>query len=212
MVTELGGAQQVATYYDKTNGWVSQQRKLLKLTPPLQDLVSAGEMPVRIARDIAGLPAEVQAEAWKAELERRRVAKEAADRLRTDTAERPTPTAPEPPRFTAVNQAPPAGDREPAEEPSREVRFTAVNRQPETGPVHKSAVDQQPRRPAERSDVIPDPRDPHEPEDGQGLTSFPYQNGGEALMYLLRKMPPAERFKVFVGLGNDPETQAAKVG
>ncbi|MFI1622395.1 ParB/RepB/Spo0J family partition protein [Streptomyces lydicus] len=72
MVTELGGADKVAAHYGKTKGWVSQQRKLLKLTADLQDLVSSGELPIRIARDIAGLPAAEQAAAWKAELQRRK--------------------------------------------------------------------------------------------------------------------------------------------
>ncbi|MFD4795928.1 ParB/RepB/Spo0J family partition protein [Streptomyces anulatus] len=80
MVAELGGADQVAAHYGKTKGWVSQQRKLLKLTPELQGLVSAREMPVRVARDIAGLPAGEQAAAWTAETLRRQEPKPAIQR------------------------------------------------------------------------------------------------------------------------------------
>ncbi|MFD5557801.1 ParB/RepB/Spo0J family partition protein [Streptomyces sp. NPDC127068] len=109
MVKELGGAGPVAAYYDKTKGWVSQQRKLLKLTSELQDLVSSGDLPVRIARDIAGLPDGEQGEAWKAELHRRAEAK-AAPRVRRLAQKQvapqlqPTPKQQSDSRFTAVNQ------------------------------------------------------------------------------------------------------------
>lgn len=71
MVGELGGSLAVAEYYGKTKAWVSQQRKLLKLTPELQQLVSSGVMSPRVGREIAGKPAEEQAAAWQAELARR---------------------------------------------------------------------------------------------------------------------------------------------
>ncbi|MGV2914775.1 ParB/RepB/Spo0J family partition protein, partial [Streptomyces alfalfae] len=77
MVAELDGADKVAAYYEKSKGWVSQQRKLLKLVPELQALVSAGEMPVRVGRDIAGLPEDEQVQAWEAELAQRAAAKAA---------------------------------------------------------------------------------------------------------------------------------------
>lgn len=54
MVSELGGADKVAEHYGKTKGWVSQQRKLLRLTYDLQILVTNGEMPIRVAREIVG--------------------------------------------------------------------------------------------------------------------------------------------------------------
>ncbi|MDX5526122.1 ParB N-terminal domain-containing protein [Streptomyces sp. DE06-01C] len=79
MVAELGGANRVAEHYGKSGGWVSQQRKLLKLVPELQQLVSAKEMPVRVARDVAGLPVEQQVAAWEKEKARRD--EEAARRL-----------------------------------------------------------------------------------------------------------------------------------
>lgn len=82
MVTELGGAGKVAAHYGKSAGWVSQQRKLLKLVPELQTLVSSGEMPQREGYRIAGLPAEAQAAEWQAELARREAAREAAEAAR----------------------------------------------------------------------------------------------------------------------------------
>ncbi|WP_160311025.1 hypothetical protein [Streptomyces sp. 150FB] len=91
MVLELGGADQVAAHYEKTKGWVSQQRKLLKLTPALQALVSSREMPVRVARDIAGLSADEQPRAWAAETARRTEAK-SAPRIRQLPKQTTTPT------------------------------------------------------------------------------------------------------------------------
>ncbi|MFI1890591.1 ParB/RepB/Spo0J family partition protein [Streptomyces jumonjinensis] len=128
MVVQLGGADKVAQHYEKSKGWVSQQRKLLALTPELQALVSSGEIPIRVARDIAGLPAAEQAAAWSEEQQRRAaaqgvprsrkpkaVAGEPGDRQRAAAGERdrgsrpagatPTPAGPvEPERFTAVNR------------------------------------------------------------------------------------------------------------
>lgn len=131
MVIELNGADKVAAHYGKTKGWVSQQRKLLKLTPELQALVSSGELAVRIGRDIAGLPQTEQAAAWEAELARRAEAK-ASPRRRgaqpreTDPVESRQTATNYGERFTAVNQpaapAPKSTDSTEAAE-----RFTAVN-------------------------------------------------------------------------------------
>ncbi|MFF2411821.1 ParB/RepB/Spo0J family partition protein [Streptomyces sp. NPDC058092] len=106
MVSELGGADKVAEHYRKSKGWVSQQRKLLKLTPELQALVSSGELPIRVGREIAGLPGGEQAAAWADETVRRQETK-ALPRARQRKTERklvPAPP-PEPGRFTAVNQS-----------------------------------------------------------------------------------------------------------
>ncbi|MGW0188138.1 hypothetical protein ACWDV7_20535 [Streptomyces sp. NPDC003362] len=159
MVTELGGAEKVAVYYGKSKGWVSHQRKLLKLVPALQDLVSAGELPVRVARDIAGLPPEVQIEAWEGELEKRRVEKEASARLRSNMATASAPpsssAAPsgEAAGFTAVNQQRPAAPPRPTEPATREVRFTAVNPSPADGQTPAEAATQ--REPAPAVPTVP---------------------------------------------------------
>ncbi|WP_416520059.1 ParB/RepB/Spo0J family partition protein [Streptomyces achromogenes] len=224
MVTELGGADRVATYYGKTKGWVSQQRKLLKLTPELQDLVSAGEMPVRIARDIAGLPADTQAAAWAEHLERRRLEKEAGARLRAEAA---NPAAPPPPpasapvtapspeasRFTAVNQTTPSAPSTASSggaPKSQQEAYTAVYA-PAEPPRESVAVDKR----AKLAEGIPEPRavEPFaEAGEPPTLKRFPYNDGGEALHFILLKMPPSERAKVLEGLEKDPETQAARVG
>jgi ParB family chromosome partitioning protein len=127
MVQQLGGADKVAAYYGKTNGWVSQQRKLLKLAPDLQDLVSSREMPIRVGRNIAGLPQDEQAAAWRGELEGRSSKKEevgprgrAAARNAVAPPTRAQPDAATPPAPAALEDG---------------TRFTAVKRDAEPPPV-----------------------------------------------------------------------------
>ncbi|MFK0288281.1 ParB/RepB/Spo0J family partition protein [Streptomyces sp. NPDC090499] len=200
MVTELGGADQVAVYYDKTKGWVSQQRKLLKLTAELQDLVSSGDMPVRVARDIAGLPAEVQSAAWDEELAKRKAAKEAAERWKTagtqESAPQPAlvsrPAAVPVERFTAVNQPDPApASSVPVQDPVPE-RFTAVN-QTAAPPATATA-------PATPAAPVPEPREPAAPEESADQAEtivgrkFPYDDGRAAAGFLIERMP-ADQFR-----------------
>ncbi|MEU8842693.1 hypothetical protein AB0D97_26760 [Streptomyces roseus] len=136
MVEQLGGADQVAAHYGKSKGWVSQQRKLLRLVPELQALVSSGELAIRVAREIAGLAEADQVPAWEAELERRSAAERTPRAPRTRKAEvPPTVVSPRPAdtreRFTAVNrpQSNPDSTGQAAE------RFTAVNRGAEPVPL-----------------------------------------------------------------------------
>ncbi|MEV8320891.1 ParB/RepB/Spo0J family partition protein [Streptomyces sp. NPDC059900] len=151
MVIELKGADQVAAHYGKTKGWVSQQRKLLKLTPELQVLVSSGEIAVRVAREIAGLPKPEQAAAWEEELARRAEAK-AAPRKRVapptdETGPAESGPAESAPAEPAQTEAPTATTTTPTPTPTATTtattaptgstngeRFTAVN-QPATPPA-----------------------------------------------------------------------------
>jgi ParB family chromosome partitioning protein len=154
MVEQLGGTQAVADYYGKTKGWVSQQRKLLKLTDELQQLVSSGEMPQRVGRDIAGLPRSEQASAWASEVKQREAAKAAPRQRQKPPVER-TPAPPpaprqvpeQPPVFTAVNNPAPELDtsstgpdsQSPAGVSSQKP-FTAVNTSaPEAGTAKPAA-------------------------------------------------------------------------
>jgi ParB family chromosome partitioning protein len=82
MVTECGSAAKAAERFRRHESWVSQRRALLKLTPPLQNSVRSGELPVRIARSIAALPADEQEAAWHATLPTVGAPAEAAARLR----------------------------------------------------------------------------------------------------------------------------------
>ncbi|GLW03836.1 ParB/RepB/Spo0J family partition protein [Streptomyces lavendulae] len=148
MVEQLGGADPVAAHYGKTKGWVSQQRKLLKLTPELQALVSQGEIAVRVARDIAGLPHDEQADAWAREVQRRTEAAQAPRAPRTRNAPVTDAVQTAPPqasRFTAVNKAAsPASQAAPATDPAEtgESRFAAVNNPLEEEGVPTPASDQ----------------------------------------------------------------------
>ena len=218
MVAELGGADQVAVYYGKTKGWVSQQRKLLKLTPSLQDLVSSGELPVRVARDIAGLPAEVQQAAWDEELAKRQAAREAAALWKSDReSPRPAPGGPlvaaaspvapaaaASDRFTAVNQQPPPPAATSANGTGQPDWFTAVNRVdgvqaeaeaeasvaslPGADPVAGLAPAEQPLP----SSAEPAPRIVPEPRPKpipDGVP-LPYEDGFTMAHHLILKMPP----------------------
>ncbi|MEU9796699.1 hypothetical protein AB0E27_40215 [Streptomyces sparsogenes] len=132
MVIELGGADPVAEHYGKTKGWVSRQRKLLTLTAELQELVSSGDMPVRVGREIAGLPHEEQATVWAEEVRRRDAAKALP---RTRAPKRSVPTSLPPQRVPAPAKEFAGQQTTPADAPGSRTqpesaghrRFTAVN-------------------------------------------------------------------------------------
>jgi ParB family transcriptional regulator, chromosome partitioning protein len=95
LVQESGSGTEAAEILGKTKGWVSQRLSLLKLSREMQDLLVAGDLPIRDARRLAALPVEEQLPAWH---EERRLAEQAAHE-----------------RFTAVNQ--PAAQKPPAAPP-----------------------------------------------------------------------------------------------
>lgn len=210
MVTELGGADQVAAYYEKTKGWVSQQRKLLKLTPEMQKLVSDEVMPVRVARDIAGKPPEEQAAAWKQELAQRAQPKPRPPFKEVTSA----PTAAEEPvaeRFTAVNQpapdttpAPPALAAPAPTAPPGSDRFTAVNQDPPAAaPLNAAPTATPPGEPT--GEGVPEPRSESTAEEQQasatgaqgdaaGRPTLDYSNGPWIARHLGAKMDPGPYF------------------
>lgn len=118
LVRVLGTARAVAEHYKKTEGWASQRRRLLQLTPDLQHLVSSGEIRIEAARQLSKLPAGDQAPAWQ------RMKDEAAQ----PKAPRPAETASSAADFTAVKSGAatgtPDGGRPPAPEAGAD--FTAV--------------------------------------------------------------------------------------
>lgn len=186
MVVELGGADKVAAHYDKSKGWVSQQRKLLKLTPKLQDLVSAGELPIRVGRDIAGLPAGEQEGAWQREVGQRAEAKASRKALVHPAPETsPAPTS-RPARSGSAEEHPAA----PA--PALD-RFTAVN-QTSTGegnprllPHPETALPEP--RPEQSPEVAPVPSVPEKPA---VVVKVPWHDGKACAELILRKMEPTE--------------------
>lgn len=64
MVTEIGNARDAAATLGKSEGWVSQRRSLLKLTPELQEKLRSGELLYREARSLARVPQDEQVNAW----------------------------------------------------------------------------------------------------------------------------------------------------
>ncbi|MCL2580981.1 MAG: ParB/RepB/Spo0J family partition protein [Streptosporangiales bacterium] len=155
MVAECGTAIAAAKQFRRHETWVSQRRALLKLTPELKAKVRTGELPVRIARSIAAVPAAEQENAWRAAREAEQVRREDKQRAKATS---PPPTPPDPADepggedFTAVKTDPPAPAPPAPPPPSGESEsgdFTAV-KNPDPGtdpnPERGSAVsDDQPR-------------------------------------------------------------------
>ncbi|WP_225829220.1 ParB/RepB/Spo0J family partition protein [Streptomyces naphthomycinicus] len=197
MVTELGGADQVAAYYGKTKGWVSQQRKLLKLVPELQDLVSAGEMAVRVARDIAGLPPGEQAAAWQDTLEQRRLGKKSAAGLRAPTSAAPAPTpaeatpsqaSPGTDVFTAVNQKPASAALSQEPETPSGSRFTAVNQSVDAESASTPVHDPTPVPGPRHDDAEEAPRTPAAPREEGQPRRLPYDDAPYVVQHMHVKM------------------------
>ncbi|MYY80835.1 MULTISPECIES: ParB/RepB/Spo0J family partition protein [unclassified Streptomyces] len=211
MVIELGGADQVAAHYGKSKGWVSQQRKLLKLTPELQQLVSQGELPIRVGRDIAGLPQDQQVAAWQEELARRSEAKKPPRPAREPDAA-PAPVhddaSSQAARFTAVNSvAPPqpedSAGAPPAVQPS--------GKDGVVGPDKSTAVKVSENR--GQADAVPEPRVPETPSKGdRGAWSFPYADASICARLLINHMTN-EQLQQLTGLVMDHlSAEATSVG
>ncbi|MGV9823377.1 ParB/RepB/Spo0J family partition protein [Nocardia xishanensis] len=89
LVAECGTASEAARRLNRTEGWVSQRRALLKLTPQLQDALRAGELAVRVARSLAQVPHEDQVAAWQASQARDESKEQDKDTPRPETKPRP---------------------------------------------------------------------------------------------------------------------------
>ncbi|MCS3853283.1 ParB/RepB/Spo0J family partition protein [Tsukamurella ocularis] len=93
LVAELGNGERAAERLGRSKGWISQRRALLKLVPELHDALRSGELPVRVARELATRPAAEQVSAWsdaKSEQEASRNTPVAGDETETGT-EAPAP-------------------------------------------------------------------------------------------------------------------------
>ncbi|MFD9004476.1 ParB/RepB/Spo0J family partition protein [Streptomyces sp. NPDC059582] len=229
LVAEFGSNRAVAQHFDRVDGWVTQRVLLTNLAREVQDLVRGKTIPLEAARTLGKLArdkdwgARDQLEWWEDEQERRAAAsaaRSAARKASRGTAqpmpvqqpaaldgqrEETQPLAPErQPSFTAVKQPAPVRPAETVK-PTPAVEERQV---PQPTPARVEA----PARPA--GEAIPEQReepgaDEEAAESVQPTKRFPYDNGSDALMHLLAKMPPAERATVYEGLGKDPETQAA---
>ena len=122
LVAECGSAAAAAKQLHRTEGWVSQRRALLKLTPEIQARVQAGEVAVRIARSIASVPPDDQ-EAALRKAQARQAGQRAGRRRAPDDPGRQT-SGPDPvPPVGPDPVPPPAG---PAPPPHQPPGFTAV--------------------------------------------------------------------------------------
>jgi ParB family chromosome partitioning protein len=85
LIAECGGrADAAAQQLGRTPAWVSQRRNLLKLDPELQSALRAGELAIRLARDLARVPQAEQVAAWEAEQARRAAARDATGETDSD--------------------------------------------------------------------------------------------------------------------------------
>jgi ParB family chromosome partitioning protein len=71
LVAECGRADEAAKRLHKTEGWVSQRRALLALTPELQTALRRGELALREARSLARVPPEQQVARWRAAMDKK---------------------------------------------------------------------------------------------------------------------------------------------
>lgn len=70
MVGECGTVEKAALKLNKSKGWISQRRALLKLAPELQTAIRSGELAIRTARSLAQVPQAEQVDKWQAERRR----------------------------------------------------------------------------------------------------------------------------------------------
>ncbi len=103
LVAEFGTGQAVAAHYGKSGGWVTQRRILLKLTPELQDLVSARQIPLETAREIGKLPREKQLDAWIESSAPKPTVGHQVEELLPTAAPAPTPAPQAPPQTAAAS-------------------------------------------------------------------------------------------------------------
>ncbi|MFF9003718.1 ParB/RepB/Spo0J family partition protein [Streptomyces achromogenes] len=202
---EAHALQQLVEYYGSqtkaskrlgiAQSTLASKLSLLKLTPELQRDLMTGERKVEHVRNLGRLsPEEQKAKAdERAETARRKAEGRAQPGLKRSASPAdyhaviiPDAARPGPAPYAAT----------PAASPVREQDFNHTE-------------------PVAQPDSIPEPRaaaPDTERDEAPGLKRFPYDNGGEALQFLLLKMPPVERVKVLEGLEKDPETLAARVG
>ncbi|MFV9460302.1 ParB/RepB/Spo0J family partition protein [Rhodococcus sp. NM-2] len=76
MVVECGTVEKAALKLNKSKGWISQRRALLKLAPELQTAIRTGELAIRTARSLAQVPQAEQVDKWQAERQREHQAHE----------------------------------------------------------------------------------------------------------------------------------------
>ncbi|MGY4928515.1 ParB/RepB/Spo0J family partition protein [Streptomyces sp. 900105755] len=214
-----GSQTALAKRLHRTQGWVSQRLALLNLTTELQARI--GEEPIKLLRAVGNKPAAEQ-EAALNELKAERARQEAdkQERRRKKPGESAASTGQESgepdSHYPVIEDAPNAQPSNPlaggangeddGQLPGRGDLGTAT---PDAGELRQEDGTQQ---------SVPEPRSNHDEradEDsaaGRRQRLFPYGDGGDAAMHLIKKMPPDEFNKMLDLLIKHRDSQAATAG
>ncbi|MGW6793212.1 ParB/RepB/Spo0J family partition protein [Streptomyces chartreusis] len=180
-----GSQRALAKRLHRSQGWVSQRLALLNLTPELQDLV--GKEPIDLLRAVGNKPREEQ-QAALAELK--------ASRLRTSSEETTTRPADPSPQLEAREEPVevPVGDR--AVTTTEPTSTDPQQKTPKPREVLPQGNEAEPSLPAagrdEPTPSLPEQTATDEAARDQQPKRFPYQDGAEAALHLIHKMPADE--------------------
>lgn len=230
LVAEFGSNRAVAQHFDRVDGWVTQRLQLTHLAREMQVLVRDKTIPVEAARKLGKLArdnkwaAQEQMQWWENEKVRRanatlaaktvKAAKKASSRqaAQSDTIQDEVAVQlqeqPSAQSFTTVKletAVPPT----PTALPEQTVPLSeaTVTDQTQSEPDSK---DSPPEPQSATVTELPEPRDATQPEaDRQPARRFPYDNGGEAALLILRHMQPGERARLLSALARDEDTKTA---
>ncbi|MEU9663794.1 ParB/RepB/Spo0J family partition protein [Streptomyces chartreusis] len=162
-----GSQRALAKRLHRSQGWVSQRLALLNLTPELQALI--GEEPIDLLRAVGNKPhAEQQAALVDLKTERTRLEWE-KPKPRSEpeqTTPHAVPTTTKAGDYDVITEGPAQEQADPQEQPSDGAGEAAPS-VPEQPTVGRTVGEQQPKR-------------------------FPYNDGAEAALHLIHKMPSGE--------------------
>ncbi|MFE0359329.1 ParB/RepB/Spo0J family partition protein [Streptomyces nigra] len=187
-----GSQRALAKRLHRSQGWVSQRLALLNLTPELQDLV--GKEPIDLLRAVGNKPQGEQ-QAALAELK--------ASRVRT-SSEEPTPKAADPSPRSESRDEPVEVLSVDHEVPPREAQpGSSHQKAPEPRGMEAQGKAVVPARPGggrdESTPSVPEQTAIDEATHDQQPKRFPYQDGAEAALHLIHKMPTDE-FNIMLDL------------
>ncbi|MFJ9351734.1 ParB/RepB/Spo0J family partition protein [Streptomyces sp. NPDC101237] len=192
-----GSQTALATRLHRSQGWVSQRLALLNLTPELQAKI--GEEPIKLLRAVGNKPADQQ-EAALQELKEERARQEAEKQKRGqkraggNAASARQDSEGSDSHYPVIDPAPnslPSSD--PAADSNREDRTSQLPGRDDPGTATRDVPDQQ----DETQQSVPEPRShakeraEEDPVSERPRKLFPYNDGAEAAMYLIQKMPSA---------------------
>ncbi|UXX98080.1 ParB/RepB/Spo0J family partition protein (plasmid) [Streptomyces sp. AD2-2] len=169
-----GSQTALAKRLHRSQGWVSQRLALLNLTPELQARI--GEEPIDLLRAVGNKPA-AQQESALAELKTERARKEAQKRERSP--KKPAKSD------ASTGHGPQKSDSyyDVIEDEASDERPTSLGAAPTTGDRESAVPEPRPHDDAQASD---------DQSDGKQPKLFPYEDGVDAAMCLINRMPPDE--------------------